>query len=633
MRVCVLIVSCDREPLIQPQKQTTVESPRVQRPTNPQFPVGRIISSDQVPHVIQKLNPYLKKYREVRSEALLNIDSVHTDYMVLVSIPDSISYPDSSIQTPVHVYSLYVGTDIPNTLFNIYIEELEDGTLTDPYVLMCRMDSTFAESYYSNNAGFDEFVGAAAKVEMEVLFGNIFRGGDLASLQKCWELVFGEPLDIVIPGYINPPSPGSPGGGPGSPSNRPPGVGTYPDGSSGIPGSGNTGSGNTGSGGTEPSGCWWFIQILYAGGSITTFIWDEGCDNRPVPITLWGGSNDSSIGRDPFYLDCIRMLIMAGLIERPIAPDPTQLNAVEKLALDLNFEYATTEYYDIIDCLNNNKLLFFTVQDLLNDLSDPCNPSVTPEEMLHNSLETACSGQGDDLAELYDGLAAMSKYFTFLIEYGFDLDELNDSNIDFSSCCAENDFNLCAELTYNANVQPNSDGITDILDFANEEYTGEKANIPDCIQINDSTEIEVEFGITASDSLSADQEVAICLIDALISALTCTIDSFEITKIYISATTNGKHSATSNHSRALAIDLSRINDVKMSLMTEEELKSVKKLQECLEDYTEIRENFGPSLKKKLGQDYDVSGHSDHMHFSVNSDASCDDFEVEDYNCD
>ncbi len=41
------------------------------------------------------------------------------------------------------------------------------------------------------------------------------------------------------------------------------------------------------------------------------------------------------------------------------------------------------------------------------------------------------------------------------------------------------------------------------------------------------------------------------------------------------------------------------------------------LQNKFESYPYKRENFGPLFKKKLGNAHPVTGHSDHIHFSVN----------------
>ena len=41
------------------------------------------------------------------------------------------------------------------------------------------------------------------------------------------------------------------------------------------------------------------------------------------------------------------------------------------------------------------------------------------------------------------------------------------------------------------------------------------------------------------------------------------------------------------------------------------------IQDEFETYSNRRENYGPHFKKKLGQNWTVSGHDDHVHVSVN----------------
>lgn len=41
------------------------------------------------------------------------------------------------------------------------------------------------------------------------------------------------------------------------------------------------------------------------------------------------------------------------------------------------------------------------------------------------------------------------------------------------------------------------------------------------------------------------------------------------------------------------------------------------LQQRLENLSNIRENFGPSFKHKNGLLWCISGHQDHIHFSIN----------------
>jgi len=161
------------------------------------------------------------------------------------------------------------------------------------------------------------------------------------------------------------------------------------------------------------------------------------------------------------------------------------------------------------------------------------------------------------------------------------------------------------------------DGLPDILDTDNGEYNGPIANIPSCIELPDGTQINIDF------NLGSDQPIAECLVQAFYEALICaTAAGHNINDIYISSTTDGVHSPTSNHSKALAIDFSRINGVKMINMNAQELQAVQALQDCLENVNGIRENFGPGLKNKLGKPYNVGGHKDHIHFSINSWTTC-----------
>ena len=171
-------------------------------------------------------------------------------------------------------------------------------------------------------------------------------------------------------------------------------------------------------------------------------------------------------------------------------------------------------------------------------------------------------------------------------------------------------------------------------------------------------EVEISYGITQSDQVRADQPIDTLLIRSLRQILEETnkhltaTGSPPITSIHISATTNGRHSANSNHYKGMAVDISRINGVRMirhnySLilyMTElqrlntpdqgirEDLQNkdlvllyqrILQLQASMQNFVERRENFGPFLKTKhLRQSgtnnltYEVGGHKDHIHFSV-----------------
>jgi len=96
---------------------------------------------------------------------------------------------------------------------------------------------------------------------------------------------------------------------------------------------------------------------------------------------------------------------------------------------------------------------------------------------------------------------------------------------------------------------------------------------------------------------------------------------YTLTKIYISSA-NDQHVAPSRHVQGdgKAVDISRINGSKLSLSypSNATVKAiVNAMQTEFENFTHRRENFGPFMKKKLGNNHTVSGHGDHMHFSVN----------------
>lgn len=92
-----------------------------------------------------------------------------------------------------------------------------------------------------------------------------------------------------------------------------------------------------------------------------------------------------------------------------------------------------------------------------------------------------------------------------------------------------------------------------------------------------------------------------------------------LNKIYISSAYDS-HTLPSRHMQKKAVDISRINSTKIVLGYPQggAIKAiVDAIQVAFEGFSTRRENYGPHLKKKLGQNWVVSGHSDHIHFSVN----------------
>ncbi len=162
-----------------------------------------------------------------------------------------------------------------------------------------------------------------------------------------------------------------------------------------------------------------------------------------------------------------------------------------------------------------------------------------------------------------------------------------------------------------------------------DDYTFQdsKTSIPSTLTLDNGDSVSVTFGKTKSDNLSANQEVSVDLLEGIKDGLNAANIMLEsegkdkITSIYIMATTNGKHSATSNHSNGTAVDISRINGEKMILsgVTDQ----IKQLQIGFDGHIFLRENFGPHFKHKYYKsngtwdyDYNVGGHKDHIHFSV-----------------
>jgi hypothetical protein len=119
---------------------------------------------------------------------------------------------------------------------------------------------------------------------------------------------------------------------------------------------------------------------------------------------------------------------------------------------------------------------------------------------------------------------------------------------------------------------------------------------------------------------SVNEDVTQRMIDALKHCIDSQIaPGHAFTKIYISSAYDS-HSLPSRHMQQKAVDISRINGKKIasSYPQDAAVKAiVDTIQKSFETYPHRRENFGPHLKKKLGQSWTVSGHHDHIHLSVN----------------
>lgn len=149
--------------------------------------------------------------------------------------------------------------------------------------------------------------------------------------------------------------------------------------------------------------------------------------------------------------------------------------------------------------------------------------------------------------------------------------------------------------------------------------------IPFPIVLSTADTVQIKFGTTSSDQQHANQIVSNVLIDGIKHAVELAngilLEDDKIKSIYIMATTNGKHGTNSNHYYGSAVDISRINDEKMVLSGV--TYQIIQLQMAFDNYTFVRENFGPIFKHKYSIENDswnlnhpVGGHQTHIHFSV-----------------
>ncbi|MEM9291791.1 MAG: hypothetical protein AAGD01_08930 [Acidobacteriota bacterium] len=101
------------------------------------------------------------------------------------------------------------------------------------------------------------------------------------------------------------------------------------------------------------------------------------------------------------------------------------------------------------------------------------------------------------------------------------------------------------------------------------------------------------------------------------------VEGHEIQRLFVSSAAD-RHQCPSRHVTGNAVDISRINGKKMSVhySSDAEVKAiVDGLQTAFEAAPNRRENFGPSIRLKLGQPFTIGGHNDHFHWSVNGDHS------------
>ncbi|MEE4379256.1 MAG: hypothetical protein V2J55_17335 [Candidatus Competibacteraceae bacterium] len=127
-------------------------------------------------------------------------------------------------------------------------------------------------------------------------------------------------------------------------------------------------------------------------------------------------------------------------------------------------------------------------------------------------------------------------------------------------------------------------------------------------------------GVTVEFASTVNKDVVTSMINGLKHCIKTGIASgHTLSKIYISSAKDS-HTAPSRHVSGKAVDISRINSKKMSThySSDNTVKAiVDAIQDTFETYSGRRENFGPHLKKKNGNNWTVGGHGDHIHISVN----------------
>jgi len=127
-------------------------------------------------------------------------------------------------------------------------------------------------------------------------------------------------------------------------------------------------------------------------------------------------------------------------------------------------------------------------------------------------------------------------------------------------------------------------------------------------------------GVTVEFGAGVVNDVVQSVVDGLAHCIKPSIaPGHPLVKIFVSSAFDS-HTMPSRHMQHKAVDVSRINGTKIVIGYPNggSLKAiVDAIQAAFESFGNKRENFGPHLKKKLGQEHPVDGHDDHIHLSVN----------------
>jgi hypothetical protein len=127
-------------------------------------------------------------------------------------------------------------------------------------------------------------------------------------------------------------------------------------------------------------------------------------------------------------------------------------------------------------------------------------------------------------------------------------------------------------------------------------------------------------GVTVNFAPAVNKNVQQLVIDALRHCIKPNIaPGHQLDSVFVSSARR-QNPNDSRHNTGRAVDISRINGVRMDGGFDSNTHVnaiVKAIQRTFESFPARRENFGPAMKKKLGEPFQVAGHKDHVHLSVN----------------
>lgn len=127
-------------------------------------------------------------------------------------------------------------------------------------------------------------------------------------------------------------------------------------------------------------------------------------------------------------------------------------------------------------------------------------------------------------------------------------------------------------------------------------------------------------GVVVDFAPAVNNNVVQRVIDALLFCVSPNVSPGNpLARVFVSSARRQNPNA-SRHNTGQAVDISRINGKKIinGFPSDPQVRAiVTALQQKFESFPQRRENFGPAFKKKLGQPFQVAGHQDHIHYSVN----------------